>query len=136
MIKNLKLDDVVKILPGATNAQKDEVLNRADLYLQPSHEEGFCLAYIEAASIVPLLVGTDTGAIKLISANDIGTRVVPVSQPSRIAAAVRELTAISLPADHLLQRRARLAAEFSWSNYIDAHESLYKRLKATAVSLT
>jgi hypothetical protein len=35
-------------------------------------KKGSVLPNIEAASIVPLLLGTDDGAIKLISANDIG----------------------------------------------------------------
>jgi glycosyltransferase involved in cell wall biosynthesis len=128
MIKKFGLGDSVRIFVNASDAEKDEVLRRSDVYLQPSHEEGFCLAYIEAASIVPLLVGTDTGAIGLISANDIGARVVPVGQPSRIADAVRELSAISLPRDLLLQRQTRLASKFSWSRYLDTHESLYVRL--------
>jgi glycosyltransferase involved in cell wall biosynthesis len=128
MIKKLKLVSSVRIFVNASDAEKDEVLRRSDVYLQPSHEEGFCLAYIEAASIVPLLVGTDTGAIRLISANDIGARVVPVGQPSHIADAVRELSAISLPRDLLLRRQARLSSKFSWSKYLDTHESLYIRL--------
>ncbi len=129
MIRKLGLRDSVRIFVNASDAEKDEALRRSDVYLQPSHEEGFCLAYIEAASIVPLLVGTDTGAIRLISANDVGARVVPVGQPSRIADAVRELIAISPPRDLLLQREARLASKFSWSKYLDAHESLYMRLR-------
>jgi glycosyltransferase involved in cell wall biosynthesis len=129
MIKKLELGGSVRIFINASDAEKDEVLRRSDVYLQPSHEEGFCLAYIEAASIVPLLVGTDTGAIRLISADDIGTRVVPVGQPSRITDAVCELQAISLPHDLLLQRQARLASKFSWSKYLDAHESLYFHLR-------
>lgn len=129
MIKKLELGGSVRIFVNASDAEKDEVLRRSDVYLQPSHEEGFCLAYIEAAPIVPLLVGTDTGAIKLISANDIGARVVPVGQPSRITDAVRELRAISLPADLLSQRQARLASKFSWAKYLDTHESLYIRLR-------
>jgi len=129
MIRKLELGGSVRIFVNASDAEKDEALRRSDVYLQPSHEEGFCLAYIEAASIVPLLVGTDTGAIRLISANDIGARVVPVGQPSRIAVAVRELSAISLPRDLLLRRQARLASEFSWSKYLDTHESLYIRLR-------
>jgi glycosyltransferase involved in cell wall biosynthesis len=128
MIKSLGLGNSVRFLIDATAAEKDESLRRADIYLQPSHEEGFCLAYIEAASIVPLLVGTDTGAIKLISANDIGARVVPARQPSRIADAVRELCAISLPRDFMLQRQERLTSHFSWAKHIEAHELLYRRL--------
>ena len=129
MIRKLELRESVRIFVNASDAEKDEALRRSDVYLQPSHEEGFCLAYIEAASIVPLLVGTDTGAIRLISANDVGARVVPVGQPSRIADAVCELSAISPPRDLLLQRQARLASSFSWSKYLDSHESLYVRLR-------
>ena len=129
MIAKLELRESVRIVDNASDAEKEEALRRSDVYLQPSHEEGFCLAYIEAASIVPLLVGTDTGAIRLISANDVGARVVPVGQPSRIADAVRELSAIPLPRDLLLRRQERLAAQFSWSKYLDSHESLYDRLR-------
>jgi glycosyltransferase involved in cell wall biosynthesis len=129
MIRKLELSGSVRIFVNASDAEKDKALRRSDVYLQPSHEEGFCLAYIEAASIVPLLVGTDTGAIRLISANDVGARVVPVGQPSRIADAVCELSAISPPRDLLLQRRARLASKFSWSKYLDNHESMYIRLR-------
>jgi glycosyltransferase involved in cell wall biosynthesis len=129
MIRKLELRGSVRIFVNASDAEKGEALRRSDVYLQPSHEEGFCLAYIEAAPIVPLLVGTDTGAIRLISANDVGARVVPVGQPSRIADAVCELSAISPPCDLLLQRRARLASKFSWAKYLDSHESLYVRVR-------
>jgi glycosyltransferase involved in cell wall biosynthesis len=132
MIGKLELRGTVGIFVRASNAEKDEVLRHSDVYLQPSHEEGFCLAYIEAAAIVPLLVGTDTGAIRLISANDVGTRVVPARQPSCIADAVRELSAISLPRDLLLQRQTRLTTQFSWSKYLDSHEALYDRLRRNA----
>ena len=134
MIGKLGLREFVRIIVNASNAEKNEALRLSDVYLQPSHEEGFCLAYMEAASIVPLLVGTDTGAIRLISANDVGARVVPVGRPSRIADAVCELSAISQPRDLLLQRQARLASKFSWSRYLDFHESLYVRLRQNAQS--
>ena len=128
MIETFGFGNAVRFVFDATDTQKHEALRRADIYLQPSHEEGFCLAYIEAASIVSLLIGTDTGAISSISGNDLGTRVVPVRQPVRIANAIRELCAISLPPDYMLRRRARLANDFSWSTYLDEHEQLYKSL--------
>src|SRR5262249_27259480 len=126
--KRLHLENSVRFLLDATDAEKNEILQQTDIYLQPSHEEGFCLAYIEAALRVPLLIGTDTGAIRPISADDLGTRVIAVRQPKQIAHAIRELCAISLPVDLLPRRRTRLANEFSWSNYLHAHERLYKRL--------
>ena len=51
-------------------AAKVEALRRADVYVQPSHEEGFCLSYAEAAAVVPRLVGTRTGAIAAMSRDD------------------------------------------------------------------
>ena len=128
LIKKHGLENSVHFLLNASEAKKNEVLQRADIYLQPSHEEGFCLAYIEAASIVPLLIGTDTGAIRAISAGDFGARVVAVRQPKQIADAIRELSTVSLPADLLPQRRTRLTNEFSWSNYLRDHERLYERI--------
>ncbi len=130
LIVRFGLSKSVRFLLDASNSEKDNVLQNADIYLQPSHEEGFCLSYIEAASIVPLLIGTDTGAIKAISATDTGARVVPARQPARIADAIRELSKISLPADFMSRRKARLARDFSWSKYLDDHEALYASLVA------
>src|SRR5690349_6761098 len=45
MLRELALDNCVRLLINATDKEKKEALERADLYLQPSHEEGFCLAY-------------------------------------------------------------------------------------------
>jgi colanic acid/amylovoran biosynthesis glycosyltransferase len=128
LIERFHFENSVRFLLNATDAEKNEVLRQTDIYLQPSHEEGFCLSYIEAASIVPLLIGTDTGAIRSISANDVGARVVAGRQPKQIAEAIRQLSTISQPVDLLSQRRTRLANEFSWSNHARDHERLYKRL--------
>lgn len=43
MIKRLGLGNSVRFLVNATDAEKEEALRRADIYLQPSHEEGFAL---------------------------------------------------------------------------------------------
>jgi glycosyltransferase involved in cell wall biosynthesis len=128
LIERFRLENAVRFLLNATDAEKNEVLHQTDIYLQPSHEEGFCLSYIEAASIVPLLIGTDTGAIRSISANDVGARVVADRQPKQIADAIRQLSTIPQPADLLSQRRTRLANEFSWSKHARDHERLYQRI--------
>src|SRR5262249_1281350 len=90
--------------------------------------EGFCLAYIEAAGLVPRLVGTDTGAIRAIGAGDAGARTVRVRAPCELTDAMLELLAATLPADLMARRASRLAAHFAWSHYLDAHEALYRRL--------
>jgi glycosyltransferase involved in cell wall biosynthesis len=122
------LDDCVRIAANLSHDDKEGALREADLYLQPSHEEGFCLAYIEAAGVVPRLVGTDTGAIRAIGAGDAGARTVRARAPRELADAMLELLAATLPADMMARRAARLDTHFAWRQYLDTHEALYRRI--------
>jgi glycosyltransferase involved in cell wall biosynthesis len=122
------LAEHVRIEPDLDEAAKQAVLQAADLYLQPSHEEGFCLAYLEAAARVPRLVGTDTGAIRLVSTGDAGMQVVPPRSPQALAAAIRSLLRQPLPADLLPVRMQRLRRDFPWRRHLDEHERLYEEL--------
>jgi glycosyltransferase involved in cell wall biosynthesis len=128
LVERHGLADCVRITANLPHDEKERALREADLYLQPSHEEGFCLAYIEAAGLVPRLVGTDTGAIRAIGAGDAGARTVPVRAPRELANAMLELLAATLPADLMARRATRLAALFAWNRYLTAHEALYRRL--------
>lgn len=118
------------ITPNVPKAKKLQALPSADVCVQPSRKEGFCLAYIEAAAVMPRLVGADTGAIAAISASDEGASVVPVRSPKAIAAAVIELLERPLPASLMQQRIERLGRSFDWNVYIAAHEKLYRELIA------
>jgi len=106
---------------------KVEALRRANVYVQPSHEEGFCLSYAEAAALVPRLVGTRTGAIAAMSRDDRGARVVPARDPRALAEAIGALVAVDLPADHMADRARRLSERFSHEAYLRAHEAIYAR---------
>jgi glycosyltransferase involved in cell wall biosynthesis len=108
-------------------AAKIEALRRAHVYVQPSHEEGFCLSYAEAAALVPRLVGTRTGAIAAMSRDDPGARVVPVRDPRALADAIGALVSVDLPAGHMADRAARLSERFSYDAYLRAHEAIYAR---------
>ena len=122
---DLGVSDRLSITPDLSHADKQAALQAADVYVQPSHEEGFCLAYAEAAAVVPRLVGTDTGAIAAISQNDAGARVVGVRDLNAIAAAVQDLLQTVLPIEHMAQRAVRLSARFSELAYLQSHEQLY-----------
>ena len=108
-------------------AAKAEALRRADVYVQPSHEEGFCLSYAEAAALVPRLVGTRTGAIAAMSRDDPGARIVPVRDPRALAEAISALATVDLPAGHMADRATRLSERFSYDAYLCAHEAIYAR---------
>jgi glycosyltransferase involved in cell wall biosynthesis len=105
-----------------------DVLLRADVYIQPSHEEGFCMAFAEAAARVPKLVGTSTGAIASMCEGDEGARVVPTKSATAISSAILDLMEIKLPSAHMQNRRARLDIKFSYASYIAAHERLYESM--------
>jgi glycosyltransferase involved in cell wall biosynthesis len=127
-IARLGLQSNVQLLEGLSDARKNEALARADLYLQPSHEEGFCLAFIEAAGVVARLVGTDTGAIRAICEGDEAARVVPVRSPERIGAAVLTLFKTAPDPQALRRLTSRLAERFGWPQYLSRHEELYARM--------
>jgi len=115
----------VSITPDLPDDDKVEALLTADLYVQPSHEEGFCLAYAEAAAVVDRLVGADAGAIAAMSLDDPGARVVPPRAPEAIARAIVDLLDSPLPEGHMATRVARLNERFSYDGYLRSHETLY-----------
>jgi glycosyltransferase involved in cell wall biosynthesis len=117
LLFSVDLDQVAKV----------EALRRADVYVQPSHEEGFCLSYAEAAALVPRLVGTRTGAIAAMSRDDPGARIVPVRDPRALAEAIGALAAVDLPTGHMADRATRLSERFSYDAYLRAHEAIYAR---------
>ncbi|HEX2541259.1 MAG TPA: glycosyltransferase family 4 protein [Caldimonas sp.] len=128
LIQGAGLSAHVTLRTDVDEAAKQQALASADLYLQPSHEEGFCLAYIEAASQVPRLVGTATGAIRRVSQDDPGMQVVPPGRPSELASAIRLSLREALPTDLMALRARRLDRDFSWRAYLDEHENLYDEL--------
>lgn len=123
--RDLGVADHLSMTTELTQEAKAAAVSRADVYVQPSHEEGFCLAYAEAAALVGRLVGADAGAIGALSRDDPGAKVVPVRQPEAIAQAVASLLDAELPPGHMVERAARLSARFSYETYLRAHESLY-----------
>ena len=132
LAQDLNVSDRLIITPDLDHPAKQAVLERADVYIQPSHEEGFCFAYAEAAAIVQRLIGTDTGAIASLGDGDAGVRVIPSKRPSRIASAVVELMQTEMPRLLTADRATRLSERFSISKYIRSHEELYASCRPQA----
>lgn len=125
----LALEDVVEVRERIPTSEKDRLLEGADVYIQSSHEEGFCLAYLEAAHRVARLVGTSTGAISEISGGDVGIKVTAPGDVDALAAAIEALLRSSKPsAAQFATRQNRLGDQFSWDRHVDDHESIYSEL--------
>ena len=115
----------IRISSDFDAASLEQELASADVYVQPSHEEGFCLAYAEAAGRIARLVGTDTGAIAAMSTDDEGASVVPAARPEALAIAIAHQLAMTFDDGHMQRRIDRLHRDFGFDGYIEAHERLY-----------
>jgi glycosyltransferase involved in cell wall biosynthesis len=130
--EQLDLSGSVTFVISATTEQIDAALATADLFVQPSHEEGFCLSYMEAAAQVPRLVGTRTGAIVEMSRDDPGATTVAVGDPRALADAIVGLLGAVLSPAAMSQRSSRLSARFPRNEYFALHERVYGYVVAAA----
>ena len=133
-IASLGLADHVSIMHSVSEAVKFSALREADLYVQPSHEEGFCIAFLEGAMLCPRLIGADTGAIAAMAEGDATARVVGPRDPAALAAAARELLAMQTAPETIAVRRARLAHRYSWQAYLDAHVAVFSDVRSGGAS--
>ncbi|HET6246845.1 MAG TPA: glycosyltransferase family 4 protein [Tepidisphaeraceae bacterium] len=127
-IADLGMSQHVSIIHSAPEAVKFAAMREADLYVQPSHEEGFCIAFLEAAMLSPRLIGGNTGAIAAMADGDATARVVPPGAISAMAQAARELLAKVVAPQTVTHRRQALARRYSWQTYLDAHLQAYRQV--------
>jgi glycosyltransferase involved in cell wall biosynthesis len=96
------------------------------LYVQPSHEEGFCLAFIDAAMVVPRVLGTRTGEMAGVVQGEPGGRVVQPMDIGALERETRELLGVNVSDVNLQERRTRLLDRYSWAKYLQAHVKAYQ----------
>jgi glycosyltransferase involved in cell wall biosynthesis len=122
----LGLERNVQFVRNASEAVKRAAMSSASLYVQPSHEEGFCLAFIEAAMMVPRILGTRTGEMAAVVQGDPTGRVVATMDVAALERETRELLRVDVPAENLERRRTRLLDRYSWAKYLQGHLSTYQ----------
>lgn len=127
LVEAMGLSSHISILTGVSEEERIAALLNADLYVQPSHEEGFCLSYLEAAMLTSRLIGTRTGAMLLISGDDLAMRVVEPGDKLALASASRSLLALEVSSDAVTKRRAALSDRFSWSQHVEKLLLLYRK---------
>lgn len=126
MVRRLRLFPHVSFVTDATDATKLHILRDADLYLQPSHEEGFCLAFLEAAMETQRLVGTEAGEMSAMAAGDPLMRIAPPMDRGALRQHIMALLATAASPEVLAARRRRLAQKYCWSNHAAAMVSIYR----------
>ena len=89
MIEQLKINDEVSYLGMVSCADKINLLRTCEIYVQPSHYEGFGLATAEAMGCGACVIVCDVGAVREV-VGDCGFYVSPGS-PEELAKAIKRV---------------------------------------------
>ncbi len=107
----------------------DELLSASDIFVLPSHQEGFSNALLEAMAASLPAVATAVGGNRDAVVNNETGNLVPPRDPRALAAAI-----LRLAKDPELRRRLagaarrRVEAHFSLGACVDRYEKLYRAL--------
>lgn len=104
------------------------VLSAADVFLQPSRWEGFCLAAAEAMAAGLPVVGSDVAGLNEVVANGETGLLVPPADPAALAGAVVRLAGDAALRAALGRAGLRRVRErFDVERFVARHAALYRR---------
>jgi len=126
-VKDLGLETSVHFLGYREDAHA--LMAGADVYLQPSIEEGFGLAVIEAMALNVPVVVSDVGGMKGTVEHGVTGIRVPPRDPDALAHSIRELVSCPARAAQLAQAaRATVHARYSIQQIVNEYDAWYRRL--------
>jgi colanic acid/amylovoran biosynthesis glycosyltransferase len=104
-----------------------QLLNRSDIYLQPSINEGFCNAVLEAQALGKLVVASNVGGLPENIMNGKTGWLFPVGDPGALADLLEKIIAMPENTKNLfsLQARERVANKFTVTQQINKFDSFY-----------
>jgi glycosyltransferase involved in cell wall biosynthesis len=115
LVARHRLQDMVTLLPDVSDAEIENALRRADIYVQPSLEEGFCLTFLDAALTVPCVIGTDVGAIpEIVALRGATASCVPRWSQTALEDAIRRHLDEPTPHRISVSVDRKLRARYSW----------------------
>lgn len=118
-------DKRIKIIPPLLPSKLIKLYRSADVFVQPSIDEGFGMTVFEALAFgLPLVVTENVGAKDLLSPQVSIT--VPIRNPEAMAAAI--LRAVEMPCKAFDEARKVMLSNVSWSGCAQRmFESIYVR---------
>ena len=118
-------DKRIKIIPPLLPEKLNELYQSADVFVQPSIDEGFGMTVFEALAFgLPLVVTENVGAKDLLNSNVSIT--VPIRNPEARAIAIQR--ALEMPSRAFDEARKSLLESVSWSGCAERmFESVYVR---------
>jgi glycosyltransferase involved in cell wall biosynthesis len=128
LVQRMGIQSHVSLIYDASEQLKWSALRDADLYIQPSHEEGFCLTFLDAAMVVPRLLGTATGEMPFIAEKDQYCGIVAPKDVCGLRSNILRLLKATISVRELEVRRVRLRGKYSWPTASRGLLSLYEEI--------
>lgn len=120
----------VEYLGYVPEARKRELLERATIYVLPSHAEGLPIALLEGMAAGNAVVSTAVGAIPEVVDEEAGRLVAP-GDAAELTDSLRELLEDPSTAESMgRHNRTLVEAEYSWSRVVDRLADVYRSLAA------
>jgi GT2 family glycosyltransferase/glycosyltransferase involved in cell wall biosynthesis len=120
----LATDPGVRYVSSPSDAEVNELLNAATLFLQTSTHEGFCLPVLESMATGGAVVCTDAHGNRDYCADGVNC-LMPEPTPEAVADAVRRLLDDAGLRRRLGDAGKTTAAEYDWPPRIDALERFF-----------
>lgn len=126
LAKELGIGDRVRLL--GERADIPRLLAASDIFVHPSHEEGFSNAILEAMTAALPSIVTNVGGNPEAIREGIEGFIVPPRDPAPMAVALRKLLAdVALRTQIGASARARIESEFSMDKMIASFSAWYER---------
>jgi glycosyltransferase involved in cell wall biosynthesis len=128
LVARMGIRSHVSLIYNASEELKWSAFRHTDLYIQPSHEEGFCLTFLDAAMAVPRLLGTATGEMPSIAEKDPYCGIVAPKDVCGLRTNTLRLLKATISVRELQARRVRLREKYSWPAAFRQMLSLYEEV--------
>ncbi|MSQ78492.1 MAG: colanic acid biosynthesis glycosyltransferase WcaL [Flavobacteriaceae bacterium] len=109
------LDDKVKLLGKLSHEETKKRLSQSDIYIQPSIQEGFCNAALEAQAIGLLTIVSDAGGLPENVLNGQTGWVVPARSPEALSTKILDILTMKQPEKENIVKNARMRIETEFS---------------------
>lgn len=128
-IRMLGLENYFYFLGNISELDIPSFLHLLDIYVQPSHSEGFSNAILEAMAFKLPVVITDVGGNREAVTHGIEGLLVPPKNPSELAKAIMALAVDPACREQFGENgRARVVKDFTYESMLDQYCEIYHKI--------
>jgi len=131
LIKNLRLKKVVKLLGYKSRKETAELLSLSDVFVRPSRQEGFGIAFLEAMATGLPIIGTAVGGIgEIVTHRHEGLLIDPNNLNQLVRALQRLRNDLRLRTKLGQLGRKKVKKKYLWAAICRQVEALYSQIAA------